>query len=37
MIKRIHSYDDKRFSKKVLQQHGAFEVDGFVVRSRNHF
>ena len=30
MIKRIHSYDDKRFSKKVLQQHGAFEVDGLL-------
>ena len=27
-IKRIDSYNDSRFSFKVLKQHGAFEVDG---------
>ncbi len=27
-ITRIHSYDDPRFSKKVLLQHGAFLADG---------
>lgn len=26
-IKRIDSYEDERFRKKVLKQHGAFEVD----------
>ena len=26
-IKRIDSNEDERFRKKVLQQHGAFEVD----------
>lgn len=29
-IKRIDRYDDKRFSKKILQQHGAFIIDGNV-------
>lgn len=29
-IKRIDSYEDERFSKKVLKQHGAFEVDGLL-------
>lgn len=27
-IKRIDTYDDPRFSKEVLLQHGAFLVDG---------
>ncbi|UTC76967.1 hypothetical protein E4O04_02640 [Treponema sp. OMZ 799] len=27
-IKRINRYDDKRFSKTVLFQHGAYEIDG---------
>lgn len=29
-IKRIDDYNDCRFSKKVLKQHGAFEVDGLL-------
>ncbi len=32
-IKRIDRYDDKRFSKKILQQHGAFIIDGNVLCS----
>jgi len=29
-IKRIDNYSDKRFSPKVLKQHGAFEVDDLI-------
>ncbi len=29
-IKRIDSYEDNRFDKKVLKQHGAFEVNGLL-------
>lgn len=27
-IERINNYDDKRFSDKVLKQHGAFLING---------
>lgn len=32
-IKRIDCYDDKRFSKKILRQHGAFIINGNVLCS----
>ncbi len=31
-IKGIYSYDDNRFSKTELRQHGAFLVDGVTTR-----